>query len=405
MTIELASRCAADGEFRLAARHWTGGFRFEMGDDQAQVRMVDGVPQEGDPGNASGVIILTGPTQLWADLRSTSPPRFATDVLAALGIGLRRHGDPLAFWQYYPALQRAVELLRPAHSSAETTEEHGRFDSPVGRYIHIEIGGQDHRVYFEEAGQGIPLLLQHTAGSHGVQWRHLFECGEITDHFRLIAYDLPFHGKSLPPVGPRWWEAPYLLTAERARALPLALLDTLELDRPVFMGCSVGGLLALDLAAHHPGRFRAVIAVEGALKIDGNVKALTGFWHPQVSNDTKARMMEGLMAPTAPISYRKETSYAYASGWPQSFTGDLNYYFDDFDVRTPRIDTSQTAVHILTGEYDHSAPVEAGQAAHRAIEGSTFEAMPGLGHFPMCEDPQRFLTHLLPLLRAVRADP
>ena len=43
-------------------------------------------------------------------------------------------------------------------------------------------------MYFEEAGTGIPLLLQHTAGSHGVQWRHLFdlrfqkERGEVKDN-------------------------------------------------------------------------------------------------------------------------------------------------------------------------------------------------------------------------------
>jgi pimeloyl-ACP methyl ester carboxylesterase len=185
--------------------------------------------------------------------------------------------------------------------------------------------------------------------------------------------------------------------------LPLALVEVLGLDRPVFMGCSVGGLLALDLAAHHPGRFRAVIALEGALKVDGNVDSLVGFWHPQVSNETKARMMEGLMAPTAPSAYRKETSYAYASGWPQSFAGDLHYYFDDFDLRSARIDTLQTAVHVLTGEYDHSAPIEAGQAAHQSIHGSTFTVMLGLGHFPMSEDPERFLTYLLPILRTVRS--
>src|SRR4051794_41846805 len=80
-----------------------------------------------------------------------------------------------------------------------------RFDSPVGRYVHLALEGTDHRVYFEEAGAGIPLLLQHTAGSHGAQWRHLFEERSITDHFRLIAYDLPFHGKSLPPSQRRGW--------------------------------------------------------------------------------------------------------------------------------------------------------------------------------------------------------
>ena len=404
MTATLGARCAADGEFRLAARHWTGGFRFAMGGDEVGVRLVDGSAEDGDPGGGAGVVLLGGPREVWEKLLSGSPPRLATDIAAAFALGLRWDGDPLTYWQYYPALQRAVELLRPARPDAVPVEAHARFDAPVGRYLHVDLGGQDHRIYVEETGRGIPLLLQHTAGSHGVQWRHLFECAEITDHFRLVAYDMPFHGKSLPPVGPRWWEGPYRLTAARARALPLAVAEALALDRPVFMGCSVGGLLALDLAAHHPGRFRAVISLEGALKVDGNLDALVGFWHPQVSNETKARIMEGLMAPDAPAAYRKETSYAYAAGWPQSFAGDLHYYFDGFDLRDTPVDTGETAVHILTGEYDHSAPIEAGRAAHEAIGGSTFTVMHGLGHFPMCEDPERFLGYLLPVLRSISTE-
>ena len=35
----------------------------------------------------------------------------------------------------------------------------------VGRYVHVPIQGEDCRVYFEEAGQGIPLVCLHTAGA------------------------------------------------------------------------------------------------------------------------------------------------------------------------------------------------------------------------------------------------
>jgi len=152
---------------------------------------------------------------------------------------------------------------------AHDRRPNGTLDAPVGRYVHLELGGHDHRVYFEEAGQGIPLLLQHTAGCHGSQWWHLFEMPEITDRFRLIAYDLPCHGKSVPPVSRDWWNEPYLLQGEFLRSIPLRLSEALGLDRPVFMGCSVGGLLALDLAHRYADDFRAVIAVEGALHIEG----------------------------------------------------------------------------------------------------------------------------------------
>ncbi len=314
--------------------------------------------------------------------------------------------DPVRYAQYYPAVMRAIELLRSplAQARLPAAKSSGAFDSPVGRYIHLEIESQDYRVYFEEAGTGIPMLLQHTAGAHGAQWRHLFECREITDHFRLIAYDLPFHGKSLPPVGPKWWAEEYRLTASFARALPVTLARTLGLHRPVFMGCSVGGLLALDLARHHPDLFSAVISLEGALKIEAAISDLGRLWHPQVSNEYKGRLMNGLMSPTSPEAYRKETSQVYASGWPPAFLGDLHYYVADYDLReeASKIDTNHVAVHILSGEYDPSGTMERGQAAQAAIAGSTWAGMTDVGHFPMSENPEAFFAYLLPILEQVR---
>ena len=277
---------------------------------------------------------------------------------------------------------------------------HGSFSAPVGRYVHIELGGVKHRVYFEEAGQGIPVLLQHTAGCHGSQWRHLLECPALTQHCRLIAYDLPYHGKSLPPVGVDWWEIEYQLRGDFLRSVPLQLCSVLNLDRPVFMGCSVGGLLALDLAHRHADTFRAVISLEGALEIPGTTEQNAELWHPQVSNEYKARLMDALMSPTSPKMYRKETSFVYASGWPPVFLGDLHYYLNEFDLSrvAGEIDTSKVAVHILSGEYDCSGTAELGEAAHRAIEGSTYQMMKGVGHFPMSENPEVFIEYVKPIL-------
>ena len=406
---DLASACARDAEFELAARFWNGGLRLQMGDHVAAMRVEAGKPLAGDPGDGAGVITLSAEPSVWMQMLAAVPPRFLNDISPPLTAGLlKRTGEELVFAQYFPAIMRAVELLRaPIDTQINAPREDGplpRFDSPTGRYVHLDLGGHDHRIYFEEAGSGIPLLLQHTAGCHGSQWRHLFETAEITDHFRLIAYDLPFHGKSIPPVGQRWWQERYRLRGALLRSVPVALARALELDQPVFMGCSVGGLLALDLALHHPELFRAVVSIEGALHVPGGTEELKEFWHPQVGSEYKARLMNGLMSPTSPEPYRKETTQIYASGWPPVFLGDLHYYLEEFDLRrdASRIDTSVVGVHILTGEYDFSATLEAGREAHEAIEGSTWSAMPGLGHFPMSEDPEKFLEFLLPVLDEVR---
>jgi len=418
---EWAQRCANDGEFQLAARHWNGGVSLEVGDQRLNLSVIDGVPDaaaaqaKGEgvttvSDATAGCFSLQGDDAFWSRMLAGPPPRFHTDLLAALGtgVGLRVAGDRLAYAQYYGAAMRAIELLRPERNNttvAPRTAVSTLFDAPLGRYAHLSLAGLDYRIYFEEAGQGIPVLLQHTAGCHGSQWRHLFEDSRITDHFRLIAYDLPYHGKSLPPTGAPWWTEKYDLRGEFLRSVPLALAAALELDNPVFIGCSVGGLLALDLALRHADKFRAVVSVEGALHIPGSLDAMSDLWHPQISNDYKARAMEGLMSPDSPLPYVKETSFVYASGWPQSFIGDLHYYIADYDLRdrASEIDTDEVAVHILSGEYDHSGTSELGKAAHEAIAGSTWSEMKNVGHFPMSENPAEFIDYLLPVLNKIRS--
>lgn len=429
--------CAGDGEFRLAARHWTGGFRLNLGPARLTLALRDGQPIADAPG--AELIEYSGSESVWERVLAVTPARFHNDLMANVSVagGITRTGSALAHAQYYPAVMRAVELLRayPAISGRPSTNpdrasdggdradhadradrvDHAdraasqtgraRFDAPVGRYVHLDLAGHDHRLYYEEAGQGVPLLLQHTAGCHGSQWRHLFEVPEITERFRLIAYDLPYHGKSVPPPTRSWWSEPYALEGDFLRSVPLQLAAALDLDRPVFMGCSVGGLLALDLARRHPDRFRAVVSIEGALKIEGSIEQLQELWHPQISNEYKARLMDGLMSPTSPVPFRKETSWVYSAGWPPVFLGDLHYYLNDYDLRTVagEIDAGRIGVHILSGEYDYSGTSELGRAAHEAIPGSTWREMKGVGHFPMSENPDAFIEHLLPVLDSIAA--
>ena len=98
----------------------------------------------------------------------------------------------------------------------------------VGRYLNLEIDGRNNRVYFEEAGEGIPLVCLHTAGADGRQWRHLLTDPEITRHFRVLAFDLPWHGKSYPPAG--WRGEEYRLTTAGYTETIRSFCRALELD-------------------------------------------------------------------------------------------------------------------------------------------------------------------------------
>ena len=104
----------------------------------------------------------------------------------------------------------------------------------TGRYMRLELEGRAHRLYFEEAGQGIPLLLLHTAGSDGRQWRGLLNDAEVTSRFRCVTFDMPWHGKSSPPEG--WERETYQLTTARYTGMIMAVAQALGLDRREVVG-------------------------------------------------------------------------------------------------------------------------------------------------------------------------
>jgi len=60
---------------------------------------------------------------------------------------------------------------------------------PIGRYVTIEVDGQQYKVFYLSNGKGTPLICQHTAGCHNHQWRGLLEDEEITQNYQVIAYD------------------------------------------------------------------------------------------------------------------------------------------------------------------------------------------------------------------------
>ena len=274
------------------------------------------------------------------------------------------------------------------------------FDTATGRYVHLTLqDGLDYRVYFEEAGKGDTfILLQHTAGADSRQWRHILEDETLQKQFRMIAYDLPYHGKSVPPTSKSWWEEEYQLTRDFLMSVPVTLAQALGADRPVYMGSSIGGHLAIDLAIYHPKEFRAVVGLETAPMTLSPL--LDQFYHPNVSNDFKANLMYGMMAPTSPESLRHETKWVYSQGAPIVFKGDLHYYSVEHDVRNTAasIQTEVCSVDILNGEYDWSGTPELGEKLAELIPGARYQTMKGLGHFPMSENPDLFLQYVRPVL-------
>jgi pimeloyl-ACP methyl ester carboxylesterase len=218
----------------------------------------------------------------------------------------------------------------------------------------------------------------------------------------LIAYDLPYHGKSVPPVHVRWWEQTYVLTRDFLMQVPIRLAEALGLERPVYMGSSIGGHLAADLARYRPECFRAVIGLEAGIATPSG--SLDLWHHPRVSNEAKAQVMYELMAPTAPEAYRHETSFVYSQGAPPTFKGDLHYYCVDHDLtgEAHHIDTDVCEVHLLTGEYDFATDPDDSRRLGYHNMGTTFGPMAARAHAPLAVHPDRFLGYIRPVLAGIK---
>ena len=277
------------------------------------------------------------------------------------------------------------------------------YEPIVGRYLKLDLGGSAHRLYVEEAGPGIPLVCLHTAGADNRQWRHLLNDAEITRHFRVLAFDMPWHGKSLPPVG--WQDEEYRLTTQGYIDLILAFIRALGLERSVVLGCSIGGKIVLELARLHAATFRALIGLESA-DYQAPWYDDTGWLHrPDVhGGEVAGAMMSGLIAPQSPSETRWDTLWMYMMGGPGVFKGDLFFYRADGDFRdrVSQIDTSRCPLYLLTGEYDFSCTPEDTERTAAKIKGAHVTVMKEIGHFPMSENPTQFRRYILPVLEEIR---
>ena len=419
---EIVMRAQEDKAFLLTARKWTGSVRLEVGSDSWLATISDGklASFEADREKAADILVA-GPEHAWQELLRGQPGPGYTDIIIASLRGIRLEGDPVeAVGPYYPAVQRLIGILRESrHGSQKVALDDYPFrDSDVARchYVHTDVDGVEYRIFVQEAGEGIPLLLQHGEGADSRQWRHLLADPDLQKRFRMIAYDLPYHGKSLPPEGIRWWQNEYRVTKSDLMKRAVAISRALGLDRPIFMGCSMGGQLALDLAAHHADDFSAFVAINGFYHQDALVGPLAEhapafasqyFRHPRIHEEYFAAAVYGSTSPHAPERTRREAQWIAASNGLGIYKGDHDYVMFGHDLREDGhlIDARRTPLWIVAGEYDASMLVPDGGARSLAenIAGAELRILPNLSHSMISDDPLGFRRQIIPILDEVSA--
>jgi pimeloyl-ACP methyl ester carboxylesterase len=370
----------------------------------AVVRIADIVTV--DPVSSPASFTLVASSETWAKFATAVPPVGYQSLVGMIRMGhLRVDGDMLVLGRNLLFLEQVFAGLRPAAPAGSSAAVGAPAIEPiVGRYLRLDLNGRPHRIYFEEAGEGIPLVCLHTAGADGRQYRALLNDPEITRRFRVIAFDLPWHGKSSPPPG--FEREVYQLTTDLYVDTVMAVCRALQLERPAVIGCSIGGRAVLHLALRHGDYFRAAIGLQSATHADPGadtrLRDLRLLDRPDVHGQAAAAgSVACLIAPTSPQSDKWETLWHYMQGGPGVFLGDLHYYFTDGDLRNgllDKLDTERCPLHLLTGEYDLSATPELTAELAKRVKATSFQVMEGLGHFPMSENPGQFRKYLLPVL-------
>ncbi len=112
-----------------------------------------------------------------------------------------------------------------------------------------EINGIE--MYWEEFGQGEPLLWLHGAMGSGSDWRFIFN--DPPQGFRLIAPDLRGHGATTNPTG--------AFSFRQCGQDVLALLDHLNITSCKALGLSGGGITLLHMATAQPQRIERMVLV------------------------------------------------------------------------------------------------------------------------------------------------
>jgi pimeloyl-ACP methyl ester carboxylesterase len=360
--------------------------------------------------SSSAELKLTASDESWSMLFSDEPPAGLQTLFGGVLSGqISVDGDALFFDRNMFLLELLFGTLK-AEDPESVNAIAAQIENITGHYINVTHENQAYRVYFEEAGTGIPLVCLHTAGADGRQFREILKDPVITENYRVIVFDLPRHGKSAPPAG--FIKDPYLLTTGFYVSFVMTMVEALQLQNPVMMGCSIGGRAVLHLALAHGDKFRAAIGLQSALFADaGDSSAFSGsqaasLFRPDVnSQELAAAQVAGIMAPNSPSNHKWETLWYYMQGGPGVFLGDLFYYFIDGDLRNglaKGLDTEQCPLYLLTGEYDLSATPAMGAELAEEVNATHFEVMKGLGHFPMSENPDLFKSYLMPVLDRIR---
>jgi pimeloyl-ACP methyl ester carboxylesterase len=296
-------------------------------------------------------------------------------------------------------------------SRRRSTDPAGASRDAVPAAAEPDVGGlhdillHGHRVFYRSAGSGPVVVLVHGITSTSATWSNVLPY--LAERFTIIAPDLLGHGDSAKPRGD------YSLGAYASGIRDL--LIALGHERATFVGHSLGGGVAMQLAYQFPEHCeRLVLVASGGLgreitpllraaSLPGAELVLPLLAHQRLLGTGRAvgnlLGRVGLRVHTDMGEVLRGHASLSDGETRAAFLHTLRTIVDPLGQRVDASDRLYLAEMIpfllIWGDRDPIIPVEHAHAAHRLVPGSRLVIFPGAGHFPHLDDPLRFVSVLV----------
>lgn len=244
-------------------------------------------------------------------------------------------------------------------------------------------------LYVERCGHGPDLVLVHGWGLHGGIWAQLPQ--RLALRFRVTVVDLPGHGRS--PLAAR-------MDIDGIADELAALVE----QPALWLGWSLGGLIALTLAARRPQQVQGLVLVDTTPKFvqDGNwahgmAAEVFAEFARGLEHDYRATLLRFLSlqagageAGRALIRQLRSKMFRYGEPQPAALRAGLAI-LRDTDLRAVLAGIHAPAL-VLHGSHDRLTPPAAGEYLAARLPRARYRMLRGAGHAPFLADPETFVA-------------
>jgi 3-oxoadipate enol-lactonase len=250
------------------------------------------------------------------------------------------------------------------------------------------------KIYWDEAGEGEPVLLIMGLGSSRATWNRIRPA--LAAQYRTIAFDNRGVGESDVPAGP--------YTMREMAADAVAVMDAANVPSAHVLGLSMGGMIAQELALQYPDRVRSLILActspggENAVRADQDVLSVIGSFM-SMGPEAGTEAFVPLLHAAGTARTRIDEDLALRRKWYPSADG---YRGQLQAIRSweafSRLHQIRVPTLVIHGDCDRLIPSRNGEILAERIPGARLVLLPQAGHVFLTDQPERSQTEIIGFL-------